>query len=281
MHPIEKEKRNMYILPINNYNNNYSNTRTNNISFKSCNRIYRSTGLPKEFGDYARLILQTKTSFFRNGLDWPNIPEILMTNFKDKPKVNFYCLACSDGSEPLSYGMLILDKIPKEIQSKFLTIKASDIDGESIKAAKSGLINVTDDDIATISRNVDISINDMFSYQKDCLRIEADEFARKPEYQDRTYKIKGELANTVEYEQADSIDVIKNIDDDGNTIISCRNVFFYFSKDYRQRFFETLNDTLKRNSLFVIGQNDIMGDAHKYLQKIGFTEIAQNVYRKN
>ena len=266
----------MNISPIN--NSKYSNAYISNQSFKSSNRVY----IPAKMENYARDKIKTATCFFRDGLDWQKIPELLMNNFKDKSKVNFYCFACSDGSEPLSYAMLMLDKIPKEIRNKYLPIMASDIDEESISAAKSGFINITDEDIlARITRNTSLSVNDMFKYYGDKLKLTEDTFARVPEYSHITYKTQGELANSVNFEQSDLIEALKKINDDGNTVISCRNVMFYFSKDYIQRFFETLGNTLKPNSLFIIGQNEIMAYADKYLEKLGFTEIAQNVYRKN
>ena len=98
-------------------------------SFKSFQRI-----IMKPNGG---LLNCNDTWFFRNEAFWDDLTSFLKTKYKDVSKVNVYNYGCSDGSESLTFVMKILAEGDKELEKKFLPIKAKDVDEFVIKKAKS------------------------------------------------------------------------------------------------------------------------------------------------
>ena len=68
------------------------------------------------------------TSFFRNDLIWGDFADLLIDKYKNENKVNVYCYACSDGSEPYSVAMLLISRLGLEGAKKFFPIIAVDKD---------------------------------------------------------------------------------------------------------------------------------------------------------
>ncbi|MBR1775888.1 hypothetical protein IJ750_02285 [bacterium] len=269
----------MKITPIGGYSKYGYNDVQKGPKFRSCVRVYDVENKKK----FARPYILTATCFFRDCLDWKNLPEFFIKNFKDKSKVNMFCFGVSDGSEAYSYAMMIFDRFPEVLQSKFLPIWASDIDSKVINAAKTLKINITDDDIMQkISRNIHkLSINDCFSYNSETMEIENDQLLNNNDLAFSTYDIKKPLSESVQFECSDMTEKLSTIDDDGNTIISCRNALFYMNSDYISNFIQKLSDTLKSNSVFIIGANDRIVNIDKMLKDSGFTEVMENVFRRN
>ena len=99
------------------------NNTSSNINFTSNLRcVYnRSTNALK---------YMNTTKLFRQDLDWDGFAELLISKYKDVDKVNIYSYACSDGSEPYSLVIKLLEKSEKlKINcDKFFPIRAKDID---------------------------------------------------------------------------------------------------------------------------------------------------------
>ena len=81
------------------------------------------------------------TSFFRSDLQWNEMVDYFIKKYENVDKVRVFCYACSDGSEPISLAMMLIDKLGAKAD-KFFPIIAKDIDPTIIDKAKTGSIEV-------------------------------------------------------------------------------------------------------------------------------------------
>ena len=234
------------------------------MNFGSCSREYRNNGNP----------VYTSTYFFRDDIEWYDLVKFVENNFKNKDKVNVYSLACSDGSEPYTFAMTVLDNIPQKEQPKYLPVYASDIDEEVIKAAQSGKINIDDLDLDTLWNYTE---RKFFDYNGEGIKIPNDQM--QPE-RIKSYTPKPELAQSVKFERADILEKINSIKDDGNTVVLCRNVFPYLTRGYAKEVAKAAGNRLKKGSLFVIGEFDRTTEIESELRRAGFEKKLPYVFRK-
>lgn len=255
---------NMNIAPVNNYYNH---------TFKSSYRIY----YPDEYKNYDFFntnLIRTSTNVFREDVEWDRLVKFIDRHFADKDKVNSYVLACSDGSEAFTYAISIKEFLPQEVQKKFLPIKASDIDEEMIKTAKSGRINLYPIEFL-LAEN--ISGIDLFKYMTDKTvshLIKGDEVSETDEIS--SYKVKKELLDAAEFKCSDILSEMRNLKDEGNSVIMCRNVFPYLKPSYVDKIILTAQEKLKIGSLFVIGNYDEYAKIGDKLLNNGFFKPVLN-----
>lgn len=245
--------------------------QTNNTNFKSCNKKY----INKTVNNVANLEnIYTTTNLFRKDLNWLKLPEALEKIFKGKNKVNIYDLACSDGSEAYTIAISIMQKLPNS--KKYFPIKASDINDEMIDIAKSGKINISDKEIKMLKT---INSADYFEHSGLALDIKDDlSSIEKNGY--KAYKAIPELKNKIEFKKNDILSEIQTIDDKSNSVIFCRNVSPYLSLEYINSIIQTLQQKLKKGSLFVIGHFDSNAMKPEILKNDNFKEIGKNVFIK-
>ena len=256
----------MNIYPINPYKHN----ENNKVSFSSCTRIYS----PKKIMNadiFQGANVRTTSSLFRNDLDWDFLIEHICWSFLNKPKVNIYSLACSDGSEPYTYAMLLANKAPESYYKKFSPIIACDIDPEMIKIAKSGKINLYKDDIV----NMGMHLKNINQYIK---RIGSPIKIKNNVYNDESaYEIAPNIRKMVKFKKSDILTELKKIKDDGNTVVNIRNVFPYLNKKYIDEILKTLNEKLQSGSIFVFGGYDHkILNFRQHLHDLGFYSPVAN-----
>ena len=227
------------------------------------------------------------TSWMFRDLDWGDFVQLLNENFKDKDKVNIYSLAASDGSEAYTCAIALKECLPNKINKKFFPIIASDIDAESINVAKTGRINLSNNDIRAISKFVE---------SKDLLRYLSNSGFHKY-FSDRcppleiennvtyggvySYKVSNQITQNVHFEQADMLDQIKKLDDDSNTVLLCKNVVPYLGKRKLLTLIHLMQEKLKPGSLVVFGEfdfNERMLDT--ILFTMDFERISHLIYKK-
>ena len=92
---------------------------------------------------------QTSTSFFRKDMKWEKLVNRLAEKYHNVKSVNTQCWGCSDGSEPFTLAMMMIEKMGENAK-KFFPIKAFDIDGNALKMAKSGEVKLTREDVKRI-----------------------------------------------------------------------------------------------------------------------------------
>ena len=97
----------------------------------------------------------------------------------------------------------------------------------------------------------------------------------------RVYSVSEDLTKRVKFHQNDMFKILKNLKDNSNTILMCRNILGYFSNNEIYKFITLLSQKLKSNSLFVIGSFDSNNsNIEKYLKQNGFQSVFKNVYKK-
>lgn len=230
-------------------------------SFGTCQREYS-----RIISALVKMDVRTTTWARRQDLSWNSLFDKLNEIFKDKPKVNFYILGCSDGTEAFCSAKMLRDKLGKDAE-KFLPIKASDIDKESIRAAKSGMLKLEPKEAEFLSLNP----------SKKNLVIKDDVYDKElPNNPRRTYDVSRSLKKAVKFQCSSLINVLNKIEDDSNTIVMCRNVFWYVPSEEKADAMSTLSKKLKGGSLFVKGDFDdfLFPSVH------GFRDIMQNVWQK-
>lgn len=215
--------------------------------------------------------VRTTSSPFRNDQDWNFLFEHILWSFLNKRKVNIYSLGCSDGSEPYTYAMFLKSKTPETYYKKFTPIIACDIDPEMIKIAKSGKINLYKDDID----NMKIYLKHIDQYIK---KVGAPiKIKNNVSFNENAYEIDPEIRKMVQFKKSDILTELKNINDEGNTVVNIRNVFPYLNSTYIDKVLETLAEKLKSGSIFVFGAYDHrVPNFRKRLHDLGFYSPVMN-----
>lgn len=220
--------------------------------------------------------IKTNTYALREDLYWDNLARQMNVTFRNKEKVNVFSLACSDGSEPYSLAIALVEELGmlKTKPDKFFPILASDKRAELIEKNKKGLWNLKKGDL----RRFEGYGYYPFSYveeSKEKLKLLNDQIGDETV----TYKVKNKLREKVKFSRATIQDRLNMIDDDSNTVILCRNVLPYLN-DERKVFevAELASKKLKEGSLFVIGFYDCQTGIEEYLSKLGFKCISDDGY---
>ena len=246
-----------------------NNKKTSN--FGSNSRVYCS-----KLTNYKRM--ETTSWMFREDIDWSFLACYLEDHFKDKEKVQILNPACSDGSEAYSLIIMLKEQM-QEKSEKFFPIKAYDIDDEILRSANSGFLNTNFMDRTNIRRFAENSY-DYFRFTNRKLEIMWD---RDREWQEGTITMKAtkKLTKNVIFNKGDMREVLKNHNDESNTVLMCRNVFGHLGRDFTEKFIKQASEKLKKDSLLVIGKYDekIIG-IKEILQNYGFREINRNIYLK-
>ena len=236
-----------------------------NPTFCSAHRVYAKKAV-ENFKSFESSHIHTTTNLFREDLDWLHLINYAIRHFADKAKVNTYSLACSDGSEAYTFAIAIMEKC-KENFAKFLPVKAFDIDPEMLNAAKSGRINIYGGEFNVVDR-LGINMRKYFinpAYPKQFTDDEVYYYVNSSSYEPVQC-----LKDGVEFKQSDILTELKKIEDDGNSIVMCRNVLPYLDKNYINEIAEIAGKKLKKGSLFVIGNYDQRTDIEAKMLENGF-----------
>lgn len=210
-------------------------------------------------------IVKNTTRFFREDLDWDNYTDFLIDKYKNQDKVDVYCYACSDGSEPYSLAMMLIAKLGFEGAQKFFPIKARDIDDHYFERLRRGEIATKHADLDSI---FDYTYSDAF-----IIPVPGSSFKEDDSYWNIS-KINPKLENTVIFEKGDLREDIKSLPK-SNCVLMFRNVWPYLNIDDRQKLMRDIHKQLDETSVFVYGAHDYKyaQDLEKYLSKSHFKNI--------
>lgn len=187
-------------------------------------------------------------------LRWQSTARYMDEHFKDKPKVDVFSLASSDGSEAYMIAITLIETLGYEKAQKFFPIKGFDKDSKIVSYANSGKWNLIEDDLQALKK-ICPNINKYIKKSTKPMIIDNDKLAGKSV----TYEVCDKLKNAVVFKQGDLQDEIQNIDDAGNTVVFCRNVIPYLEdlKEATSRDISCLAGLyLEEKSLFIIGGYD-------------------------
>ena len=257
-------------MPANSWNTHFKHP-----SFKTNDRSYNQWNTDT---------MRCTTRIFREDLDWKKFSDFLIKNYKDNDKVNIVMFAASDGSEAYSVIMSLLERSldKKQTIQKFFPIKAYDIDEEILRAANSGYINTRSFDRMDLQMNCDNYYN-YFSNTDNQLVINNDTSSlnRNGCSDIKTLKAKRLLTDNVRFNQGDMFTKLRELEDNSDTVLMCRNSLGYFENDKIENFVKLASQKLKSGSVFVIGNHDsVLFNMEECLKKYGFEKVMQNVYKK-
>lgn len=215
------------------------------------------------------------TWMFRNDVNWRKLTEYEIDHFKNKDKVNVVMFAASDGSEAYTKIISLLEE-NRDSAEKFFPIKAYDIDNEILKAAQSGLIRTIKSDRMELQMHCD-DYEDYFEKTDEKLEIANDvQFDSA-----KIMRAKENLTSRVEFKYGDMFKKIKEINDNSNTVLMCRNILGYFLNDKIEYFVKLASEYLKSGSLFAIGDHDSsLCNIKDLMEKYNFKRVMKNVYQK-
>ncbi|MCQ2753426.1 MAG: hypothetical protein MJ231_00070 [bacterium] len=249
-------------------------------NFTSCTRVYKTI-----FCKYTRVpAVSTFTCLFRNdigsddpnGKGWLEFAKFLETNFADKNTVNSYCLGCSDGTEVYSYSIALKETLSQKEADKFFPIKAIDQDEEIIKTALQKRINLSYVDMERL-KLITPYWEKYFYKPSTQVNINGDLCTKNSV----SYSITPKMQSVVDFKQGDILSIIRNIEDSGNTVLLCRNLFPYMTDSYQKNVLNIVIRKLKQGSIIALGNFDKDTYFKKALDKLDcFKEVKRNVYRK-
>lgn len=223
------------------------------------NSIYTphfTSNLRNVYDETGKFLYKTSSSFFRPDLEWNKLTDMLIRKYKDANKVNIHCTGCSEGAEPFSLAMLLIEKLGEQGAQKFFPIKASDINAQILENPKKGVIHLSEQDIRYIK---DILGENYSRYI---------EFSKKAHYskEDNTWlyrgKIKPILNGKVIFSNRSISSELKYIEK-GNNVLICRNFWSYYPENEQSKLAKDIFDKLDENSVCIIGEDD------DYISKVG------------
>lgn len=243
----------MKIAPAYLYNSNpqsfQGNRRT--VYDKSGNFLYRTT-----------------TYFFREDLDWNSFVKLLKYKYNNAQKVNIISHICSNGQEPYSLVVKLI-QILGDDASKFFPIIAKDIDQDNIESAKRGKLGIKAEELYRINYQTNGNTSEFFD--KGCSTNPQSDLVLIP---------KPHIKNKVIFSQSDILNDIDSIPTN-NTILMCRNFWPYLEPHKREVLAKKISQKLDDTSLVLVGDFDAQINVHQLLKNNGFKETGiENVYSK-
>lgn len=213
-----------------------------------------------------KVVNKTVTYMFRNNIEWEPFTRFLSYKYRTAPKINITNYACSDGSEPLTLAMSVMEFTP-EIAPKIFPIIAKDKYQHVLDFAQSGIFNIYAPDLYAINYFTKNKFNHYFQAVPasipDCM------MGVKP---------REPLQNKIIFKQADILEDLRNLPDENNVIL-CRNFWTYLNKEQHHPLAEMLYEKTKNNGLIAIGSLENGHGIPKILLQHGFRETGvHNVY---
>ena len=252
----------MRIMPINTY-------QTPKPGFKSCIRIYSSKSV-KNNKCFGKDKIRTSTNLLREDIDWYGLAKFLKKHFESKENVNIYSMACSDGSEAYSVAIGLMENIPEKLWSKFLPVKASDIDSAVLNLAKGKRINIEPIEFFMAGKKYDCDLGKYFKDRSVSVMLTGDINSETDMLS--SYHPIPELANAVNFHRSDILTEINKLEDEGNSVVMCRNVFPYLNETYIDAVLKSAQNKLKKGSLFIIGDYDAHANIDSKILEYGFNQ---------
>lgn len=237
--------------------------------------VYKNIYTPQlRFGSSEREVFDTDgnvvnrnyTTFFRTDLQWENFVRFIDNKYKNSHDINLTCYGCSDGSEPYTLALSLINYTPAT-GYKIYPIIAKDYDPYIIKQAKSEQCHVANDDILAINDHTDGEFNSYFQV-----------YSSTNEDFDYSISPKKPLYDKIIFEQANILDDLKNLPDENN-VIMCRNFWKYLGEDKFDELAEKLYQKTKNKGLVVIGSYDRKFKVNEVLERHNFRETdIKNVF---
>lgn len=196
---------------------------------------------PEEYTRLLNELTVNVTQFFRDKDVFQRLQDdVLPVLFKSKEEIGsstirVWSAGCATGEEPYSMAILVDHGLGAKKGRWNIRVLGSDIDIESIKAAKKG-------EYSNVDTLGDMDIGAYF------------ETADTP--LGRLYRVRDPVKSMVRFERTDLLEEKESRRFD---LVLCRNVLIYFSRDVQSRIVEGLASKILKNGYLVLGKSETLG----------------------
>jgi chemotaxis protein methyltransferase CheR len=198
------------------------------------------------------------TSFFRNQKQFDLLKKVILPEFinsrsgENKIDLRIWSAGCSTGEEPYSILISLMEYFGRNYNKITCGVLATDISQKSLNHAQLGIYkNIKAS--AIIKENLSAYINNL---------------------NDETYEIKENIRQEATFRKFNLTEATYPFKDRFH-IIFCRNVFFYFSDQYRHQVQSKIVDSLDQDGYL------FLGDAEKFdFEMYGLSRIGNGIYKK-
>lgn len=181
------------------------------------------------------------TCMYREDINWDLLSDYII---KDGNPKKIYCYACSDGSEPYSLAIALIEKLRYKEAQRYFSIIARDIDEGTITKAKKGYLKLEKKDFPRIRRFCEP--DKYFKFIR-CIR--------STPFLNGIYKVKKELFNCIDFETGD-ISKDSEFLNYENSLILLRNVFMYMPYDVKEKITNNFMNNFRESTALVTGTLD-------------------------
>ncbi|RZL04279.1 MAG: hypothetical protein EOP36_01315 [Rubrivivax sp.] len=193
---------------------------------------------PGESGALLQDLLISVTNFFRDSDCFASLEALIPELFKDKghgDAVRIWVAACATGEEAYSIAMLLHEHARKMDAPPLLQIFATDLDGEAINVARSGIYP------ETIAADVsEERLNRFFTKEH------------------RGYRVRREIRETVLFAVHD---LLKDSPFSRLDMVSCRNLLIYLTREAQARALEIFHFSLLPGGRLFLGSSESVDDS--------------------
>lgn len=183
------------------------------------------------------------TEFYRNPELFKELSDLLETNKYQNMKI--WSAACSNGCEPYSIAIMLL-----EIGVTNFSIIATDLDPTIIKKAKEGIYHEVD--LKNLSPAV---IAKHFNKIGD------------------KYYISSKIKQYITFKTHDLL--MDKYEKDFDLVL-CRNVVIYFNSEAKEKLYEKISQSMKKDGLLFVGATENIHDYNKF----NFDKVGSFIYTK-
>lgn len=179
-----------------------------------------------------------ETYFFRDQHPFEAIkkdilPELFQRKATDK-KINIWSAACSTGQEPYSVALILYENFYNYLKDFKIHIYATDISESALKKAKEGIYN-------QIEVNRGLPVTFLVKYFKQ---------------EGSNWKLDERVKSLVKFEYLNLLEVERKVREKFDLIL-CRYVLIYFSKETKNKVFQTLWSTLNKGGYLILGATEL------------------------
>ncbi len=213
----------------------------------------------------------------RDDLDYDELAQIIKKRFSKLDKINLMPMNGSDGTESYLIANSVLNVFgEKQANEKIFPILVTDVDPLIIEQyGQKGVVALKQHDIEAFGSNFD-------KYFKE-INIGFLPYEATYSRDAKAYRLTPEFKNLFKFEVKDLQERLKNLKDEGNSIVIIRNCLAEtFGRDDTRKIISNLSKLMHPNSLFVIGGFDRkrMSTLISDLEFYGFKEVGKNIFSK-
>lgn len=220
-----------------------------------CNLLRQS---PQELDLLQKALTIHVSQFFRNPSMFDKLRDDVLPGLFSSCEKNgtgqlrFWCLGCASGEEPFSLAILLKEYFNKELHRVQTIIHGTDIDAETIQAARQGEYN--EDRLKEVPANL----------KERYFRQNGSRFRLVPEIVEMVIFLQGDITRTTKYVP--------------NDLVVCRNTLIYFTRHDQEKILHGIADILPTGGILVLGKSEtLVGDARQRFEAICPVE---RIYRR-